>query len=952
MVESGHVKRHVWQCKDPNRVFPARSVAVWPKARCAMRGLLITLLVSGWICVLAGAAEMEGLVAHYPFDEGSGEIVHDRSGHGNDGKVIGGAEWVKGGFGTALSFDGRDDYVDCASSRTVAIGKTGTLLFWFQPREVCQGGLVCWARGPAQSDQRMVTTLKEYESNKKAAPETCRELHARGSNGKHSYSLGGQSGLRPGEWTQIAITLNGRSTDLYRDGVWVGTRIQAVPPATGGVPLLLGKCPGLDKQYFKGVLDEVRVYRRALSDQEVYQLYMQDVPGRNKDSSNFGTLGIKPVVNPKAGAIFADLDYRGLAPTAADLTIKAQLFDLERAVVAAGKVRKLPVWGRAEAVFEVSKLPPGDYLLGAVASTGEAAMTRVAWPGREPGWENIKVLNNLCWELLNESPGANPGSEYTFTNPRVGWVYFSSEAQGNYTLSVPGARPLTIRSPGGGVHQEAMRWLPQGEHTVTVKGAGKLKRLIARSIPMLAFFHYPHVGPGTGDDSPYMKQQGLLRHYNTLMSGGGGSIAAAWTGPGGHWIEVVYKSKVPKEAQGIYEYLTNAAGLSDPVTNGVIIDEFDPGNNDRQPGLTINYDYWCEALERIFKDRKYAGRLIVPFVCKNMYDFEKSTKFCRTVVDHGSYLSWNRYISERETEATAWFTINQWLAAQMANWEREVPGTTEHLVANLGYFWRLDQDPGADFKVFMDMQFEHLATRPEFFGLPGIMEYASHYSTEEKIHWQAKLYRPYCIEGNTERAGTNPYVRAQIKNPDFFDGADGWTLEPAEPGSMGVRSYTGYGYLQQRFEYVGYLETYFMWARRCANKPNIFSQEVSNLVPGQIYTMRMNIADYQDLVNGVSADKELPCSIRIENAKMLRMPYKQKPVVKSKSRHSVGPFNSNHGFHAQWLSRRFRARGTSARLVISDWKTGTTAGGAVGQEMLFSFIEVQPYYEGRSMNDE
>ena len=72
-------------------------------------------------------------------------------------------------------------------------------------------------------------------------------------------------------------------------------------------------------------MDEVRIYNRPLSEQEVYEMYMQTATGRDKDASAFGSIGIKPMACPKPGTIFADLDYRGLAPTADGLQVKAEL---------------------------------------------------------------------------------------------------------------------------------------------------------------------------------------------------------------------------------------------------------------------------------------------------------------------------------------------------------------------------------------------------------------------------------------------------------------------------------------------------------------------------------------------------------------------------------------------------------------------------------------------------
>ena len=62
----------------------------------------------------ATAAEVERadktLLGDWRFDEGGGDVASDSSGHGNDGEIHG-ADWVKGKFGTALHFGGRDAYV-------------------------------------------------------------------------------------------------------------------------------------------------------------------------------------------------------------------------------------------------------------------------------------------------------------------------------------------------------------------------------------------------------------------------------------------------------------------------------------------------------------------------------------------------------------------------------------------------------------------------------------------------------------------------------------------------------------------------------------------------------------------------------------------------------------------------------------------------------------------------
>ncbi len=141
-------------------------------------------------------------------------------------------------------------------------------------------------------------------------------------------------------------------------------------------------------------------------------------------------------------------------------------------------------------------------------------------------------------------------------------------------------------------------------------------------------------------------------------------------------------------------------------------------------------------------------------------------------------------------------TINAWLGSEMWWWESCVPGATEHMIVVLGYLSQppenLSINPGANFKVLMDMEFQHIATNPNFFGLAGIMEYLCSYCDEENVRWQGKLFRHYILEGNTTHLSTDPYVLSHIQNPDFEDGTTGWTIHPAEPGSMQTASYPGY----------------------------------------------------------------------------------------------------------------------------------------------------------------
>ena len=74
--------------------------------------LISFLLVLSLVLTSTAKAAEPDLVGYWKFDEGSGTTAYDSSGNGNDGTLIGGAQWVEGQFGGALEFNGSNARVD------------------------------------------------------------------------------------------------------------------------------------------------------------------------------------------------------------------------------------------------------------------------------------------------------------------------------------------------------------------------------------------------------------------------------------------------------------------------------------------------------------------------------------------------------------------------------------------------------------------------------------------------------------------------------------------------------------------------------------------------------------------------------------------------------------------------------------------------------------------------
>ncbi len=87
------------------------------------------------------------IVGLWLFDEGKGGVVKDSSGKGNDGEIFG-AEWVAGQFGSALEFDGTDDYVNAGNDSSFDITDAMTLAAWYKADAYIDNSFLIIKRNP------------------------------------------------------------------------------------------------------------------------------------------------------------------------------------------------------------------------------------------------------------------------------------------------------------------------------------------------------------------------------------------------------------------------------------------------------------------------------------------------------------------------------------------------------------------------------------------------------------------------------------------------------------------------------------------------------------------------------------------------------------------------------------------------------------------------------------
>ena len=195
----------------------------------------------------------DGLVAEWHFDEGSGSVLKDSSGNGNDG-VIYGATWVDSKYGKALQFDGVDDYVDLSSipSQTYPL----TIEMWIKPDTTTPVGLFDSAPG-----QRYVIRnyLAGYIDWWNADPQVTLNLVA-------------------DEWAHLVFIFwydGNRHIYYCKNGVLQTSATGSTNTALAWTTFRLGNINSGTVGWYDGVIDEVRIYNRALSSEEIESHYEQ-----------------------------------------------------------------------------------------------------------------------------------------------------------------------------------------------------------------------------------------------------------------------------------------------------------------------------------------------------------------------------------------------------------------------------------------------------------------------------------------------------------------------------------------------------------------------------------------------------------------------------------------------------------------------------------------------------
>jgi len=206
------------------------------------------------------------LVGYWKLDEGTGTTAYDSSEYGNDGTLINGPLWVDGKYGKALSFDGVNDYVEIPHSTSLNIANEITVEAWVKPHYTDYGGISTrvivgkhggwhnrgWSIGAKHLDLQDVRFHWQAETD--------------------NYLDTSTNPLSTGVWTYVVGVANGTHIKIYINGELSALKANA-ESVDYNYPVEIGRNGVSSGSFFKGIIDEVRIYNRALTEEEIREHY-------------------------------------------------------------------------------------------------------------------------------------------------------------------------------------------------------------------------------------------------------------------------------------------------------------------------------------------------------------------------------------------------------------------------------------------------------------------------------------------------------------------------------------------------------------------------------------------------------------------------------------------------------------------------------------------------------
>lgn len=305
-------------------------------------------------CLLAVTTTIANPIAEWRFDEGAGNTAADIAGNSHDA-TIHGATWVRQGDGFAINLDGVDDYIDCGAN---PLGENSPVSIeaWIRPLRKAHG------EASLMGIDMSSYILTYYNTELALLYINSGANNVRGT-------------LRLDEWNHVAASFDGTNLMMWVNGRSTGRHPSKAKTYRATGNFIIGTKGRPDLPRFKGMVDSVRLYDRALTNNEAREHYRTEAEVHEIDPTWLEQPRFTWQPYPDHGTVVAEIDYSAMQPLAA-----AGRFDVSYASALAPEnilqhttIDPLPTrTGIVEVSLPVGKPADGQYILTMNLAVGEA----------------------------------------------------------------------------------------------------------------------------------------------------------------------------------------------------------------------------------------------------------------------------------------------------------------------------------------------------------------------------------------------------------------------------------------------------------------------------------------------------------------------------------------------------------------------------------------------------
>ncbi len=228
-------------------------------------------------CAPKQIAVPNGLVGYWGLDadclDFTNSLALDLSGNGGTGTLVASPTLAQGKIGNALSLNGTTQYVSLGASTAYQPVAAGTYSAWINP--VGLSNRVMIGGSNFSLDRNGMTLYLDGSAI------VTLEL----ANASARSIIHGLTSMSAGAWWFAAATWNGSVVNIFLNGKLDLSAAQTLTPTNGVVPTRIGTGADAVAFSFSGLIDDVRIYNRALDPWEMIQLYQAGLAGR-RDAGN------------------------------------------------------------------------------------------------------------------------------------------------------------------------------------------------------------------------------------------------------------------------------------------------------------------------------------------------------------------------------------------------------------------------------------------------------------------------------------------------------------------------------------------------------------------------------------------------------------------------------------------------------------------------------------------